>query len=160
MDTNFRDTEMVSVVDSVVKMSLGMECMAIEEVYSMFVNHCATLADNTAATQNWEKELDTNKEAELWQWYMVVTMLAGHMQKPFTSVALKDGRKNSRKVRRHILLEILQLAVFMFSNKVTDEGTEVNSRCKVRQHIVNIVVLLIGKQGWTTDTENSKEQAS
>jgi len=66
MDTNFRDTEMVSVADSVVKTSLGMERMAFDEVYSMFVNHRATLADNMAATQNWEKELDTNKEAEVW----------------------------------------------------------------------------------------------
>jgi len=74
-------------------------------------------------------------------------------------MVLKDGRKNSRKVRRHILLEIVQLAAFMFSNKVTDEGTEVNSRCKVRQHIVNIAVLLISKQGLTKDMENSKEWA-
>jgi len=44
MDANFRDAEVVNVADSVVKASLGMTLMAIEEMHSMLINHSATTA--------------------------------------------------------------------------------------------------------------------
>jgi len=66
MDTNFRDAEMLSITDSVVEPGLGVELMAIEEVETMLVDDCAAFAYYVATTQNWEKELNADKEAEVW----------------------------------------------------------------------------------------------
>jgi len=66
MDTNFGDAEMLSITDSVVELGLGVELMAIEEVESMLVDNCAAFAYYVATTQNWEKELNADKEVEVW----------------------------------------------------------------------------------------------
>jgi len=65
MGTNFGDAEMLSITDSVVEPGLGVELMAIDEVEPMFVDDCAAFAYYVAITQNQEKELDADKEAEV-----------------------------------------------------------------------------------------------
>jgi len=107
MDADFRNTEMARVMDSVVEVGLGVAFMAIKEMKSMLVNFCATFADYVAVRQNWEEELDAKKQAEVWQWYAMIQVAAGHMKKPFTSVAFQNGRKDSSKIRCCLLSKLL-----------------------------------------------------
>lgn len=67
------------------------------------------------------------------------------MEKTFTRMAFKDGRKDGCKIRCRMLLELLQLGTFVFPNKIPDEGAEIDSRCKMGQNIINIAVSFSGQ---------------